>query len=115
MSISIRCAPMISRALVIVVLLLAVAAGPPVDAQQVPKIARIGFLTPGTPASGASVLEAFRQGMRELGHVEGKTFVLGLRYAGAQSERLPELARELVGLKVDAIVTSTDVAIAAVK
>ena len=53
--------------------------------------------------------------MRELGHVEGKTFVLELRYGGAQSERFPELARELVGLKVDVIVVSTDAAIAAVK
>ena len=107
---------MSSRAFVIAVLLLAVVAtGPPVGAQQAPKIARIGFLTPGTPASGASALEAFRQGMRELGHVEGKTFVLELRNAGAQSDRLPELARELVGRKVDVIVTSTDVAIAAVR
>jgi len=53
--------------------------------------------------------------LRELGYVEGKTFVLELRYGEAKAERLPEIARELVGLKVDVIVTATDVAIAAVK
>jgi ABC-type uncharacterized transport system substrate-binding protein len=58
---------------------------------------------------------AFRQGLRELGYVEGKTFVLELRHDEARAERLPELARELVGLKVDVIVTATDVTIAAVK
>jgi putative ABC transport system substrate-binding protein len=47
--------------------------------------------------------------------VEGKTFVLELRYAEARAERLPDLARELVSLKVDVIITATDVAIAAVK
>ena len=56
-----------------------------------------------------------RQGARELGSVEGKTFVLEVRYGEARSERLPELARELVGLKMDVIVAATDGAIAAVK
>ena len=53
--------------------------------------------------------------MRELGYVEGKTLVLEVRYGEARAERIAELARELVGLKVDVIVASTDVAIAAVK
>jgi putative ABC transport system substrate-binding protein len=83
--------------------------------QPAPKIARIGYLSPSTPAAVAKNLEAFGQGLRELGHIEGKTFVLELRYAEARAERLPELARELVSLKVDVIVTATDVAIAAVK
>jgi putative ABC transport system substrate-binding protein len=107
---------MSSRTLVIAGLLLGVAAaGPPVDAQQAPKIAKIGFLVPSTPAAVAHVIEAFRQGMRELGYVEGKTFVLELRYGEARAERLPGFARELVGLKVDVIVAATDVVIAAVK
>jgi len=89
--------------------------GPPVQAQQPKKIAKIGDLVPSTPAANALNLEAFRQGLQELGYVEGKSFVLELRYAEARFERLPELARELVGLKVDVIVTITDVAIAAVK
>ena len=104
-----------ARCGIAVLLLAVVAACPPVDAQQAPKIAKIGFLAPSTPAAGAHIIEAFRQGLRELGYVEGKTAVLEVRYGEARFERLPELARELVGLKADVIVTGTDVAIAAVK
>jgi putative ABC transport system substrate-binding protein len=104
------------RTVVIAFLLLAVAATfPPVDAAQESKIAKIGVLIPATPAATAHFLEAFRQGLRELGHVEGKTFVLELRYAEARAERLPEFARHLVSLKVDVIMTGTDLAIAAAK
>ncbi len=104
------------RTRVFTALILAVAAaGPSVNAQQVSKIAKIGYLAPSTPASVAHLVEAFRQGLRELGYVEGKTVVLEARYAEARVERLPELARELVGLKVDVIVASTDAVIAAVK
>jgi len=74
-----------------------------------------GHLFGSTPAATAQNIEAFRQGMRELGYVEGKTFVLELRYGEARAERIAEFARELVGLKVDVIVASTDVVIAAVK
>jgi len=84
-------------------------------AQQPKKIAKIGYLFASTPAATAKNVEAFRQGLRERGHVEGKTFVLELRYGEARAERFPDLARELVGLKVDVIVVSTDAAIAAVK
>jgi putative tryptophan/tyrosine transport system substrate-binding protein len=87
----------------------------PAEAQQAKKIARIGYLFASTPAATARNIEAFRQGMRELGHVEGKTFVLELRYGEARAERFPEIARELVGLKLDMIVAATDVVIAAVK
>src|SRR5262245_55218999 len=105
------------RTLVIAVLLLtAVARGLPVDAQQAPRTAKIGFLLQATPAATAHLTEAFRQGLRELGYVEGKAFVLELRYGEARPERLPELARELVGLKVDVIVAAgADPATAAVK
>jgi ABC-type uncharacterized transport system substrate-binding protein len=82
---------------------------------QAPTIAKIGWLAPATPAAQAHLLEAFRQGLRELGHVEGKTFVLVPRYSEARAERLPEIARELVSLKVDVIVAAGDIAIAAVK
>jgi ABC-type uncharacterized transport system substrate-binding protein len=58
---------------------------------------------------------AFREGLRELGHVEGKTFVLELRHAEAKAERLPDLARELVSLKVDVIMVVGDSAIAAAR
>ncbi len=90
-------------------------APPAAAAQQAPKIAKIGWLHPGTPAATAHFLEAFRQGLRELGHVEGKTFVLELRFGEARAERFPDLARELVSLKVDVILVATDLAIAAVK
>jgi putative ABC transport system substrate-binding protein len=86
-----------------------------VESQQPKKIAKIAYLAPSTPAAAAHLVEAFRQGLRELGYVEGKTVVLELRYGEARAERLSELARELAGLKMDVIVTSTDVAIAAVK
>jgi putative tryptophan/tyrosine transport system substrate-binding protein len=87
----------------------------PAEAQQPKKIARIGYLFGSTPAATAHNIEAFRQGMWELGHVEGKTFVLELRYGEARAERFWEIPRELVGLKLDMIVAATDVAIAAVK
>ena len=107
---------MSSRTLVVAALLVAVAAAcPAVDAQQPSKIARIGYLVPASPAASAHNIEALRQGLREAGHVEGKTFVLEVRYGEARSERLPELARELVGLKVDVIVAATDGVIAVVK
>ena len=99
--------------ILVAVVLLAVAVI--AEAQQPKKIAKIGYLLPSTPAAAAHLLEAFRQGLRELGYVEGKTIVMELRYGEAKAERLPELARELVRLKVDVIVTATDVAIAAVK
>jgi putative ABC transport system substrate-binding protein len=91
------------------------ALGLPVQAQQPRKIAKIGYLVPSNAAAHAPNLEAFRQGLRDLGYVEGKTFVLERRYAEGRFERLPELARELVGLKVDVIVANSDVTIAALK
>jgi len=92
-----------------------IALGFPAEAQQPKKIARIGYFFASTPAATTYNIEAFRQGMRELGHVEGKTFVLELRYGEGRAERFPEIARELVGLKLDMIVAATDVVIAAVK
>src|SRR5262245_53930692 len=73
-------------------------------AQQPPtKISRIGYLSPGNPVSRAYRTEAFRQGLKELGYIEGKNITIEYRFADARSERLPELARELVALKVDII------------
>ena len=74
------------------------------EAQQPKKVPRIGFLV-SSPASAISArIEAFRQGLRELGYVEGKNIVIEWRYAEGKSDRLPELAAELVRLKVDVIV-----------
>jgi ABC-type uncharacterized transport system substrate-binding protein len=85
------------------------------EAQSPPMVAKIGLLTPSSPAGSGHLVEAFRQGFRELGYIEGKTFVLQARYGDGKSERLSELARELVRWKADVIVTSTDVATAAVR
>src|SRR5215471_3031108 len=75
-----------------------------VVAQPGSGISKIGMLFAVSQAGGAVNLEAFRQGLRELGHVEGKTFVLEIRYGDAQSERLTALARDLVSLKPIVIV-----------
>jgi putative tryptophan/tyrosine transport system substrate-binding protein len=84
-------------------------------AQQPKKVAKIGVLFPSNQAVTAHLLEAFSQGLREHGYLNGKNFVLERRYGDARAERISELARELVSLKVDVIVTATDIAIAAVK
>src|SRR5207245_4860847 len=85
------------------------------DAQQMSKIPQIGYLSGATPAGSGHLVEAFKQGLRELGHVEGKTYVLEVRYTEGRSERLTELAHELVGRRVDVIVGGNDAAIAAIK
>jgi putative ABC transport system substrate-binding protein len=91
-------------------------AGPlPVDAQPKPEIPRIGLLTPTTPAIGGHFVEAFKKGLGELTLIEGKTCVLEVRYGESRSERFTELARELVGLRVNVIVAATDLVIAAVR
>ena len=77
-----------------------------VHAQQPGKIFRIGFLDGGTAAGSAVLLEAFRQELRKLGWIEGKNITIEYRFAEQKAERLPELAAELVHLKVDLIVVS---------
>jgi putative tryptophan/tyrosine transport system substrate-binding protein len=75
-------------------------------AQQTGKIFRIGFLD-GSTASGMAVLvDAFRQELSKLGWIEGKNFTIEYRFAEQKRERLPELAAELVRLKVDLIVVA---------
>jgi len=70
------------------------------EAQQAAKIARIGYLA-GNLAASPHLLEAFRQGLRDLGYVEGRNVVIEYRDAEGKLERLPALAAELVALKVD--------------
>jgi putative ABC transport system substrate-binding protein len=74
-------------------------------AQQPTKVPRIGYLTGASPSSMSARTEAFRQGLRELGYVEGKNIVIEYRYAEEKLDRLPALAAELVRLKVDVIVS----------
>jgi ABC-type uncharacterized transport system substrate-binding protein len=78
----------------------------PAQAQQPKKVPQIGFLIGGTPSSTVARSESFRQGLRELGYIEGKTIMLEWRYAEGKLDRLPALAAELVRLKTDIIVTS---------
>ena len=85
------------------------------SAQQPTKIPRIGFLAPATPATAAHLVEAFKQGLREHGYVEGQNVVLELRFGEAKAERFPVLAAELVRLKVDVIVALTNPVIEAVR
>jgi len=73
------------------------------QAQQPTKVARIGYLSPGDPVGRGYRTEAFRLGLKELGYIEEKNIIIEYRFAEARSDRLPELARDLVRLKVDII------------
>src|SRR6266545_4748034 len=83
-------------------------------AQSTGKIARIGYLTTGQ-GSEPSMNKAFRQGLRDLGYVEGRNVVIESRSAHGKAERLPGLAAELAALRVDVVVAVTNPAIAAAK
>jgi putative tryptophan/tyrosine transport system substrate-binding protein len=85
------------------------------EAQQPAKIPRIGILIGSSASSYSARVEAFRQRLRELGYVEGKNIVIEYRYAEGKLERLPDLAAELVGLKVDVIVTTGQAVLVAKK
>jgi ABC-type uncharacterized transport system substrate-binding protein len=85
------------------------------EAQSGAKIPKIGILQVGTSASGGHLATAFKQEMRDRGYVEGQGVLFEQRFGEGKRERLSEAAREMVRLKVDIIVTSTDEGIAAVK
>jgi ABC-type uncharacterized transport system substrate-binding protein len=89
--------------------------GFPAEGQQPAKISRIGWLAAGSPSGVAPLTDAFRQGLRQLGYVEGKNIVIEFRYAEGKFDRLPDLAAEIVHLKVDVIVVASTPAIQAVK
>jgi len=77
----------------------------PVEAQQAKKVPRIAYVSAASASSQVTQLEAFRQGLRELGYSEGKNIVIEERYAEGKRDRLSEFAAQLVHLKVDIIVT----------
>jgi putative ABC transport system substrate-binding protein len=83
------------------------------NAQQAGKVARIGYLSPLTASVDSPHSQAFRQGLRVLGYVEGQNLVIEDRYADGRFGRLPDLALELVRLKVDVIVAAPTPAIRA--
>ena len=101
------------RLLVSFVAILLLAVVQSVGAQQPKKIPRIGLLRPGSPPD--PYVDAFRQGLRDLGYVEGKNIAIEYRWAEGKSAELPVLAAGLVHLKVDVIVTQGEVATRAVK
>jgi putative ABC transport system substrate-binding protein len=85
------------------------------EAQQAGRVPRIGWLAAGSAAATMPLTDAFRQGLRQLGYVEGKDIVIEYRYAEGKLDRLPELAGEIVQLKVDVIVVGNTAAIQAAK
>jgi putative ABC transport system substrate-binding protein len=94
------------RGTIIVTLALAAFAAPlAADAQQRANVARIGVLGSPTASSYATRIEAFKQGLRDLGYVEGQNIAIEYRWAEGRYERLPGLAAELVRLRVDVLVT----------
>ena len=84
-------------------------------AQQAAKTSRVGWLSPGSAASDENFLASFRDGLRQLGWVVGQNIAIEPRWAEGRFERLPELAAELVRLKVDVIVASVTQASLAAK
>jgi putative ABC transport system substrate-binding protein len=106
-----------ARKTIIVVWLVALALAPfrLAEAQQAKKVHRIGYLTSNTSSAELPRFDAFRQALRELGHVEGQNITIEYRYAEGRFDRLPGFAAELVGLKVDVLVGVTTNAVQAAK
>ena len=98
------CRSIKNRRLVVVLAVAFVLCGAVAEAQQPGKV-RIGFLDPSNASGTAVLVDAFRE-MRKLGWIEGKNIVIEYRFAEQKNERLPELAADLVCLKVDLIVAS---------
>ena len=104
------CALLLARSIYIVMLLalgaMLLAPRFPAQAQQPGKVPRIGLLIPASTAVAAPWIDAFRQGLRELGYIEGKNIILEIRGGEAKPDRVSDLAAELVRLKVDIIVAA---------
>jgi putative ABC transport system substrate-binding protein len=95
---------------------LLLAPGFPAQAQQPTKIPRIALVpVSGSPKNPGLLVEAFRQGLRELGYVEGKNILIEYRYPGENPDRVPGFVAELVQLKVDVLVSSSTGALRAAK
>jgi putative ABC transport system substrate-binding protein len=85
------------------------------EAQSAAKVYRVGFILGATGESVASLFHALQDRLRELGYIEGRNIVFVQRYGDGRMERLPDLAAELVRLRVDVIVTGTNFHVAAVR
>ena len=86
-----------------------------VEAQQTGKVARIGYLLGATREQTVHLVKAFEDGLRDLGYVPGRNVVIEYRFADGKQERLPQLAQDLVRLKVDVIVTGSNPHVIAAK
>src|SRR5437588_11370725 len=106
---------MTTKTITVLLVGLALASVQLTEAQQPTKVSRIGYLTGATPDGQLDRIEAFRQGLRELGYVEGKNIVIEWRSTEGKADRQPGLAAELVRLKVDVIVTGGPAATRAAK
>ncbi|MGB7659564.1 MAG: ABC transporter substrate-binding protein [Pseudolabrys sp.] len=98
-----------------IALLGSTAAALPLAAAAQPKIPRIGFMGNSTAALEANLLDAFREGLRELGYEEGRNIVIEYRWANGKYDHFPVLVAELIAARVDAIVTAGTPAALAVK
>src|SRR5438132_10465962 len=83
------------------------------EAQRSPRVVRVGYLIPSSEPLNAPMRDAFLEGLRELGYVDGRSVTIDARYADGDVERLPGLAAELVSRGVDVIVTAGDAGIRA--
>src|SRR6266576_2176826 len=91
------------------------ALGVPAEAQQPTKVARVGFLFGASPSTNTDRTESFRQGLRDLGYIEGKNILIEYRYAEGKLDRVPGLVAELVQLNVDVLVVGVLTAFRAAK
>jgi putative ABC transport system substrate-binding protein len=105
----------VTRPTVIAMVLVLLVAPLAAEAQPAAKMPRLGYLESRSPSRVADQLEALRQGLSELGYVEGRNIVIEYRYAEGKFERLPDLAADLVRLKVDLIVAGTTRSVLAAK
>lgn len=106
---------MISRRIFLQTLSVALLAIPAAEAQQPGKVARVGYPSPGDPANPTPGLDALRQGLRDLGWIEGRTVIIETCFAADQAEKLSALAMELVQIPVDVIVAVATAATQAAK
>ena len=106
---------MVIRAALAAALALGFLAAPLAAGAQAGKVWRIGLLSLATPEAAAPYVGVLEEALRDHGYVEGRNIVLERRYAGGRLERLPDLAAELVRLRVDVIVAGSNPDIAAAK
>jgi ABC-type uncharacterized transport system substrate-binding protein len=97
---------MIKKLTLVFALVVVGALGHPASAQQPKKVQRIGYLSSLHPARESTRAEAIRLALRELGYIEGQNIAIEYRYGEGKQDRFPELAAELVRLKVDIIVVA---------